>query len=210
MLLGQSAVFLSFHETAQQLQQTATAFAFGPALAHARASGGGFVLLHYPSADCDADAVAAALLATVDQLGARRVVIDSLAELERAVAETSGAARASGFFAALLVALRMREVTTLVIQETGVGAPVPGTAAEKVSLQAENVLWLQQVTYQGRLHRVLSAPLMRFSAHDPTLREYRIHAPGGLQVLEPEQSVPGLVAGISRQEGLAEHPALES
>ena len=206
VLLGQSTVFLSFHETAQQLQQTATTFGFGPALARARASGGGFALLHAPSADCDADVIAAEVLAMVDQLGARRVVIDSLADVERAVAETSGAARASGFFAALLAALRMREVTTLVIRETGAA----DTGAEKVSLRAENVLWLQQVTYQGRPHRVLSAPMMRFSAHDPTLREYRIHAPGGVQVLEPEESVPGLVAGISRQEGLAEHPALQS
>ena len=61
------------------------------------------------------------------------------------------------------------------------------------------------MTYRGRLHRVLSVPKMRFSAHDVALREYTIRAPLGLHVLEPEESASGVLAGISRQEGRAEH-----
>jgi circadian clock protein KaiC len=132
------------------------------------------------------------------------VIIDSLGELERAVIETSGAERVAGFFAALLEAMRLRNITTVLIRETGVVASVNlAHKEEKISLLAANVLWLQQVTYEGRLHRVLSVPKMRFSAHDFTVREYVIRAPQGLYVLTLEESTPGLLVSISGRNGRA-------
>ena len=152
------------------------------------------------------DVLAGELLAAVDRSGARRVIIDSLSELDRAVTETSGRERIPGFFAALLEALRARDVTTLLIRETGEVAGNFMQQSELVSLLAANVLWLQQVTYQGRLHRVLSVPKMRFSAHDTTLRAYTIQAPAGLHVLAPEESAPGLLAGLAGQGRAATPP----
>ncbi len=66
---------------------------------------------------------------------------------------------------------------------------------------AANVLWLQQVTDGERLHRVLSAPKMRYSAHDTTLHEFTITAPAGLQVLAPFETEAGLLGGIAPRPG---------
>ena len=85
----------------------------------------------------------------------------------------------------------MRGATTLLIRETGV---VAGGLAQReetgVAPGGERDL-AAAGHLPGRLHRVLSVPKMRFSAHDVALREYTIRAPGGLHVLEPEESEEG-------------------
>ena len=60
---------------------------------------------------------------------------------------------------------------------------------------------LQQLTYQARLLRVLSVLKMRFSAHDVTLREFRIASPGGLRVLATTETGGDTLEGIARQQG---------
>ncbi len=199
--VGQPAVLLGFHEALEELQAKATPFVIGSRMRAAVQPEGGLTLLRQPSVECNADVLAADLLAAVDRTGARRVIIDSIAELERAVTETSAAARIPGFMAALLEALRLRGVTTLLIRETGVLAAAGlMQQTELVSLLAANVLWLQQITLRGRLYRVLSVPKMRYSAHDVTLREYMIAAPEGLRVLELIDSTAAVLTGIAHQQ----------
>jgi circadian clock protein KaiC len=209
--VGESTVMLSLLESEEDLLQKAAPFGQEPELRRVLAPDGGLTLLRYPSVERDADVLAEEFLAAIDGTDARRVIIDSLGELERAVIETSGPERVAGFFAALLEALRLRNITTILIRETGVVASVNlAHKEEKISLLAANVLWLQQVTYQGRLHRVLSVPKMRFSAHDFTVREYGIRAPRGFYVLTLEESTPGLLASISGQAGYATRPEDDS
>ena len=205
---GQAAVYLGFHEAREELLDKLAPFAIGPTLEAALAPGGGLTLLRFPSVECDADVLADTLLRAVDSTGARRVVIDSIAELERAVLETSDVGRIPNYLAALLEALRLRGVTTVLIRETGILAATTFLQqADLISLVAANVVWLQQVVYGERLYRVLSVPKMRFSAHDVTLREYTITAPHGLVVRSPESSRGGVLSGIARQQGQPGHLA---
>jgi len=185
-------VILSFHEGRRELLRTAAPFAAGPRLRTALAPGGGLTLLRRSPVERDADVLAGELLDAVDRAGARRVVVDSVGELERAVRETSDAGRVPGYFAALLEALRARGATTLLIRETGaVAAGGLTLEAEMVSLPATGVIWLHQVSRGGRLRRVISVPKMRFSAHDLAQREYEIAAPEGLRVLGPLEGEAG-------------------
>lgn len=199
--VGETTVFLGFHEAAEELRYKASAFTIGPRLDAALAPGGGLTLLRHPSVECNPDVVADDLLTAVDHTGARRVIVDSVAELERAVTESSGGERIPNFLAALLEALRLRGVTTLLIMETHeLVVPYLIQQANMVSLIAANVIWLQQIAYRDRLYRVLSVPKMRFSMHDSTLREYTIVAPDGLQVLAPIESEAGVLTGLARQQ----------
>lgn len=184
--IGEPAVILGFHETGREMLRKAAPFAAGGLLRAALAPGGGLTLLRVAPVERDADVLADLLLAAVDRAEARRVVIDSVGELERAVRETSDAGRVPGFFAALLEALRARGATTLLIRETGVVVSDGlRLEADMASLQSASVIWLQQISRGGRLRRMLSVPKMRFSAHDLALREYTIAPPDGLQVLGP-------------------------
>jgi KaiC/GvpD/RAD55 family RecA-like ATPase len=86
--------------------------------------------LRQPSVECNVDVVLRVWLNAADRVRARRVIIDSMGELERAITETSGAARSPGCLAVLLEALHRRGITSLLIQESGV---VTATAVQQPS-----------------------------------------------------------------------------
>ena len=199
---GEPVVFLGFHEDRRQLLLKADAFNLGLDLRAGLAPGGGLTLLHYPPVELDADVLADQLLAAMDRTRAQRLVVDSVAVIERAVSEGSRPRRVQNYLSALIAALQARRVTALFTKETG---PLAGSDLELEtdlsSSVAENVVWLQGVIYRDRLYRVLSVLKMRFSPHDLTLREFTIAAPGGIEVRAAPESAPGLLAGIEREQG---------
>jgi circadian clock protein KaiC len=79
-------------------------------------------------------------------------------------------------------------------------APTLDFSADVLSVLAENVLLLQQVPYQGRLHRILSILKLRFSDHDSSLREFEIKAPHGIRMLGRAESALGVLEGISQRQ----------
>lgn len=186
---GECGVLLSFHETRDELLRKADAFDLGQRLRRALEPGGGLTLLRQPPVERDPDILADALLAAVDRTGARRLIVDSLMVLERALQQTGDGGRVEEYLGALVEAMRVRGVTTLFIKENGsLAARDLAVSADLVSVVAATVIWLQQVSDRGRLRRVISVPKMRFSAHDAALREFTITAPYGIRVLAPFES----------------------
>jgi circadian clock protein KaiC len=197
---GEAVCYLGFRETAEQLQQRAGAFALGEELRKALAPGGGITLLRWEPIELDADFVADRLLAALDRTGASRLVVDSIAELERAVAEGSGRDRVPNYMAALLASLRDSGVTLLALRETAKAlASDLDFSVDALSVLAENVLLMQHVKYRGELRRVLSVVKMRFSAYDPALREFRI-APEGIRVLGRFETGLDVLFGLAEQQ----------
>jgi circadian clock protein KaiC len=198
---GEAVTFLGFRESERQLRLAAAAFEMGPALEEALRPGGGLSLLEVPPIRVNPDMLADQLLQVLDQTGARRLVIDSVAELERALLRSPDPQRLDDYLAALLIALRERRVTALTIKETDkAGAATLDFSADPLSALAENVILLQQVPYEGELHHILAVLKLRFSEHDTTLREFHIAAPTGLQVMTPATSAQGVLAGIAARQ----------
>jgi circadian clock protein KaiC len=198
---GESTLFLSFRETGEQLIQKADTFGMGDRLRVAVATKGSLLFRRWAPIEIDPDRVANDLLSTIQEAGVHQVVIDSIAELERAVAESSGQARVPNFLAALLAAFRNYGVTLLAIKETSKFVTEQlDFSTDDLSVLAENVLLLQQLAYRGRLHRVLSVLKMRFSSHDYTLREFQITSPEGIHVLSPDESGRELLVGLTNQQ----------
>ena len=162
---------------------------------------------HWEPVELDPDQVTTEMLATLERHKAKRLIIDSIAELERAVTESSGAAQVPNYLAALLAALRARGVTLLAIKETAkVVAAAVDFSADELSVLAENVIFLQQLAYHNRLHRILSVLKMRFSAHDHSLREFTIAAPEGIRVLTlTESGEEGVIGSVSNAISPTEH-----
>lgn len=183
---AEPTLFLGFRETVDQLLLKADDFALGAQLREALASEGLLTLLRWEPVELDPDRVVTELLDTLERTGARRLVIDSIVELERAVRETSGERRMPNYLGALLATLRERNVTTLVIKEIRKSlATTPDFSADWLAILSENVVLLQHLAYRGKLHRTLSILKMRFSTHDHALREFSITSPEGLHVLPP-------------------------
>lgn len=195
-------LFLGFRETADQLLRKADAFAIGARLRAALARGGGLTLQRWEPVELDADVVAHHLIVALDRSRARRLIVDSVAELERAVVESSGAERVPNYMAVLLAALRARGVTLLALREApkAVSAHVE-VSADSLSVLAENVLHLQEVTFRNEVRRVLTVVKMRFSSFDPTLREFRIAPPDSFKVVEPAETGADALLGIAQHHG---------
>jgi circadian clock protein KaiC len=208
---GEPVVYVGFAESARQLVEKADAFALGAQLRAALATESGLALLRWDPVDLNPDVVADRILRALDATGARRLVVDSVIDLERAVIESGDLDRVDGYMAALVKAVRGRGISALFVVETRrVLAPSFEFAANELSVLAENVVLLQQVSYRAHMHRVLSVIKMRFSAHDLTLREFTIAPPVGIRVLTPFESGGDVLAGIVGQQednGAARRPA---
>ena len=193
---GEQVVFLGFRESREQLYQAAASFDIGPAFVRALAPGGGLTFLQTPPIKVNPDILADRLLGELDRTGARRVVIDSIAELERGLRRSGDPQRLEDYLAALLLALRARGVTALMLKETDKAlAATLDFSADALSILAENVLLLQQIPHKGALRRILSILKLRFSDHDQHLGEFLIKAPEGLRMLGRFEGANGALEG---------------
>lgn len=196
------SIFVSFRETIDQLLEKADAFRLGQevraalatrhrsAAGRRSANGQALALISWESVELQPDIVAQMLLADIDRLGARRLVIDSVRELLRAVRETGGIERVANYFASLLSLVRRRGVTLLCTAEMPQDdAHVRGDIADALSILAENMLQLHQVRDHAALRRVLTVVKTRCTAFDPMPREYEIVAPDGVRFRGPYASV---------------------
>jgi circadian clock protein KaiC len=202
---GEPTLFLGFRESYRQLLLKTAPFTLGQDLRAALAPGGGLTLVRWPPVELNADIIADQLIQNLEQIGARRLVVDSITELERAAIETGDPRRVENYMAALVEALHKRDITALFIrevpQENGF---LLDFSQEPTAILAENMLLLRQVEQQGRLHYVLSVQKMSFSAHDTTLlREFSITVPTGITVLPLQESNQRLFGGAGRKGGTA-------
>ncbi len=184
--MGEPVVYLGFRETMPQLLAKADAFALGQEVRAGLSARGALTLIRWEPVEMIPDQVLDHLLLMLDQTQARRLVIDSLAELQRAVLDTSQADRVANFLAALLALLRQRQVTMVGVLETDqVITATSDFSVDPLAVLAENVLLLQQVETHGQLQRVLSILKMRFSPHAAARSTFTITAPEGIQLGEP-------------------------
>jgi len=140
----------------------------------------------------------------LDQTGAQRLVVDSVSEIERAVSEQDPG-RLSGYLAALVEAMRVRNVTALFIKELRQVLPSNvDFADDPLAVLAGNVLLSRQMELRSRQFRIMSILKMGFSDYDPSLREFLITAPEGIRVLAPldgDQAMLSEVAEDDSREG---------
>jgi circadian clock protein KaiC len=193
--VGERGLFLGFSESIPQLQ--AHARSFGMDLETPLAAGT-LRLAVQPAEDLEADQVGALIREECATRDIRRLVIDSAAELEHAVATDRG----YGFFAALVEFLRSQRVSSYITRDIPVivGQELDFTGSP-LSALAENLVLLRRVEYRGELAQVISVLKMRFSAFDNAIHLYTLTDGRGITVLGPVPRVAGFLTGLARGEG---------
>jgi circadian clock protein KaiC len=190
---GQPALYVGFTENRPQLHERSQTF--GLNLVEAEAAGR-LRLVCLPGYDLDADRIASLIARDIEERGVRRLMIDSLTEVERGVLASD---RRADFLSALVTHLRNERVTTYITLDiTAVVSPTLAFADMPLSVLAENLVVLRFAEYMNQLHRVMAIIKMRFSDYDPTLYEYSLKAGQGIGVVGPAPPAVGLLTGIAQ------------
>jgi circadian clock protein KaiC len=141
------------------------------------------------------DQIAAQLLDAVRRRSVKRLFIDSLDTLCRAIIFPERTAR---FFKALLNELRFLGVTTVSALElpelfsSSIALPIEG-----ISAAAENTIFMRSVELNSQLHRLISVLKLQRSGYDPAIREFTI-SDQGIEVGDIFEGTAAILTGVAR------------
>ena len=190
--LGEKGLLIGFRETRQQLIDKARLFNLdlAGAIRDGRVS-----VFHRAPVDLDLDQITWEIFREVERFAPRRLVIDSVTEIEDLVV---AGRRARGYMAALAGQLRQVGVTSLICKEIPqVVGPELDFSDTPLAVLAENLVLLRWVEFRSELSRVLSILKMRDSGYDASIRQYLIDS-RGFHVLQRIETAEGLLTGIAR------------
>ncbi|MDQ6633809.1 MAG: AAA family ATPase [Gemmatimonadota bacterium] len=144
--------------------------------------------------DLSVDETLAAILEGVEEIGAQRVVIDSLSGFEVALAPAFREDFRESLYR-LVGALTATGVTVFMTVETTGAHTDMGFTTEKVSFITDDIIVQRFVEIAGELRRVLAVVKMRGSQHSHEFRTFEISANGAV-VGEPLKNYHGIVTGV--------------
>jgi len=186
--LGEPGLLFGFYESPDRIFQSAERVGLK---LKAHAARDLFAHVWQPSHEFGLDRLGGRLLAEIESIGAKRLVIDSLDGFRQSAIDP---ARTIRFITALLGELRAREITTVLIDETmKPSGPEMEMRVEGISALVENLFLLEYMTVGPRMRRLVSIVKQRASAHESTAREFFLTG-RGIEVAPDAASAAEVVA----------------
>jgi circadian clock protein KaiC len=165
---GEPGILATLQEHPAQLERIVNGF--GWSLTNDRVE-----LMYRSPVDIYVDEWVYQLLDTVDRTGARRVLIDSLTDLELA---SSDAARFREYMYSLVQRLARSNVSLFMTAELPDLFETTRLSEQGVSHLADNVVLLEYIRENLNVRRALTVLKTRASRHQPEIREYTISREG--------------------------------
>jgi circadian clock protein KaiC len=165
---GEPGVIASLQENPVQLERIARGF--GWSLEEELVT----VLYRSPN-DVYVDEWVYELLACIERTGAKRILIDSLSDLQYA---TTDPVRFREFIYSLTQRLSRAGISPILTSEVPELFHTGRLAEYGISHLSDNVILLQYLRAESRLLRTVTVLKSRASAHDPEIREFEITADG--------------------------------
>ncbi|MBO0745080.1 MAG: AAA family ATPase [Candidatus Dormibacteraeota bacterium] len=176
--LGQPGVIATLQEDSTQLARIAGGFGW-------ELNAAGVHLLCRTPVDMYIDEWVHELLGLMERVGARRVLIDSLADLSMAAGDET---RFREWMYSLTSRLSRAGISSLMTLEVP-DLFEPGRISETgMSHLSDNVLLLRYMRQEGRLQRALTVLKTRAHHHDPTVRRFEITSEG-ITLVKGEESL---------------------
>ena len=179
---GEAAVYASFQESDRQLKAKARHFGWD---LDRPATEGKLAIVHVQPVEIGLDVVAAGIRKAASEIGAKRIVIDSIAELEHA----ADGDRFADYLWALVGVLRQDGATVVLTSETAAFFGPAFELAHGLSYIADNIILLRYTELESEIRRALVVVKMRDSDHTKSLVEFEITGKGAV--------VKGKFAGVS-------------
>jgi len=191
---GEPAVVAIFEERPANYADRAEGF--GLKLNKAEAKGLLEILYHRPL-DLSVEETVQAILEAVERVGAKRLVIDSLAGFEMALAPGFRPDFRESLYRMIgvLTGAGITVLSTVEVEDNFTSLQFSHYA---VSFLTDDIIRLRYVEIDGALHRTLVVIKMRGSAHSKEIREYTI-TDKGIVILDPTLTdYEHLITGIPR------------
>lgn len=190
---GERAVLAVFEEHPQDYVARAKDMGFD--LGQMVASGD-LRLLYLRPLDLSADEILQEVQQAVADLGAKRLVIDSLNGLEIALAPSFREDFQESLYR-MVTGLTGRGVTMLMTVEVGESLNQISFSPHTISFLSQNIVFLRYVELAGRLEKVLVIIKMRRSAYHPEMRRYTVTSTG-LVLGDVLAGYEGILTGVPR------------
>ena len=151
-------------------------------------------ILYLRPLDLSVDETVHEIVEAVKEIRAKRLVIDSLAGLEMALAPGFRTDFRESLYRmiAALTRLGVTILSTVEVQESFTGFPLTAYA---ISFLADDIIRLRYVSIDGDLRKLLAVIKMRGGQHSTELREYRITSKG-MEIGKRIRGFSGLTSGI--------------
>ena len=165
---GEAGVMATLQENPSQLERTASGFGWS-------LSEPGVDLMYRTSVDLYIDQFVHELLELVEDRGIRRVVVDSLGELQYCASDE---VRFREYVYSLVQRCSRQAISLMLTLELPELFRVGRLSEHGVSHLSDNVVLLQYVRGESRVRRAVSVLKTRASMHEPQIREYSITSEG--------------------------------
>ena len=196
--VGEPGAIITFQENPTQLRQIASSFGWDLAkmekekmLAH----------LYQSPVEIQPDIHTELVKQAVARVGAKRVLIDSLKDLEIA---TPDKVRFRDYIYSLVDEFKRAGITVLFTNEIPELFGTFQISEFGISFIADNVILLRYVEMGGYMSRALSVLKVRGSQHSKEIREFTINN-SGISVAGPIDAVTGIMGGMPVLDGSVRH-----
>ena len=181
---GETGVYFTFQEDPSQLAQIARNFRL-PVDHHLKQ--GSFQMIYRSPVELDIDAYALHMLDVVQHTHARRIVVDSVNDLEAGAFGDHD--RFFHYLYSLAQWFKDHQITVILTSEMGhLFANDLVLTGRGISHLADNVILLRYTQIRSRIHRALTVLSTRGSAHTTDVRDYIIHEHEGPHLGAPLRS----------------------
>ena len=186
---GEPGVIVTFQENPQQLRRIAHSFGWDLV---AMEEEGLLVHLYSSSVEIQPDIHAAKIQEIVENIGAKRVMLDSLKDIEIA---TPDKVRFKDYIYALVNKFKLQGVTTLLTNEIPEMFGPFQLSEYGVSFVVDNVILLRYLELSGRMGRAINIMKVRGSEHSKEIRYFEINN-DGIQITTVVDAQTGVLTGI--------------
>jgi circadian clock protein KaiC len=186
---GEPGLLATFQETPSMLHAFARGFGWDVAELERE---GKLCILYTSPVELGVDMHAYTIRQAIAQSGARRVAMDSLKDIELVSPDK---VRYKDYIYSLVNDFRRQGIASMLTSEIPEMFGSFVVSEYGISFVADNVILLRYVEMAGRIARAISVLKMRGSDHDKSVREFRITAQTGLEVLQPFEEYDSVLTG---------------
>lgn len=139
----------------------------------------------------DLESVGGRIQAIAAEIGAQRVLVDSLSHFERL---TSNPVELRGMLYSFINALKREGLTSVLTRESSTLIGETDASEEDIAFVADSYVLLRYVEIESAIHKALLVLKLRGSDHAKDIRQFEI-TPGGLEVRSRFEGREGIMSG---------------